>query len=432
MTARGSDKDYPDSYYAATRGEPVELSTMDGDTACDGCVVGGGYTGLSAALHLAEQGYDVVLLEARRVGWGASGRNGGQLGGAHVVLQPDLADTYGEDRARALWRIAEDGKQLVKDLIARHEIACDYVAGHMGCAVTAGDLAHFEEHAAFVAKHYDYPHYRIYDRNDTEAIAGTARYAGALFDPTAGHLHPLNLALGLAGAARAAGARLYEMTPAESVDAGAPARVRTAGGTVTAAFVLLGCNGYLGGLAPEIAGTILPADNYQLATAVLPAALAGGLLTNDACLWDTHLQVYYYRFSRDRRLIFGGGLGFPGREPADMKAVVRRHMLKIFPQLADAPIDYAWGGTFCNTFDQLPHFGRLSDTVFYAHGYSGHGVALATLGGQLMAEVVAGTAERFDVLAGLPHRRFPGGPALRTPILAAGMAYVWLMDRLRG
>ena len=200
---------------------------------------------------------------------------------------------------------------------------------------------------------------------------------------------------------------------------------------MAARFVLLGCNGYLDGLAPRIAARILPADNYQLATAPLPAELAAQVITNHACLWDTHRQVYYYRKSPDGRLIFGGGLGYPGREPQDMAAVVRRHMLKIYPQLSGVAIDYAWGGTFANTRSRLPDLGRLAPNVLYAQGYTGHGLALATMAGQILAEAAAGTAERFDVLADIPQPAFPGGPALRGPVLSLGFLYVWLMDRLR-
>ena len=422
---------YPDSLYAATAAPALEAPTLAGEVACDVCVIGGGYTGLSAALHLAERGYDTVLLEARQVGWGASGRNGGQLGAAQVDSQPDLARRYGPERARLLWQIADDGKELVKTLIRRHAIDCDFVTGHLGCAVKPADLDRKKAHVDFVARHYGYPHYRITDKAELEEISGNRCYQGGMFDASAGHLHPLNLALGLARAAVAAGARIFEGAPVEAIVPGDPVTARTAGGRVTARFILLGCNGYLGKLAPEIAPRILPADNYQLATAPLPAELAAEIITNDACLWDTHRQVYYYRKLPDRRLIFGGGLGYPGREPQDMAAVVRRHMLKIYPQLSGLAIDYAWGGTFANTMSRLPDLGRLAPNVFYAQGYTGHGVALATMAGQILAELTAGTAERFDVLAAIPQRRFPGGPLLRGPVLTLGFLYVWLMDRLR-
>ncbi len=422
---------YPDSLYAATAAPALTAPTLAGDVACDVCVIGGGYTGLSAALYLAERGYDTVVLEARRVGWGASGRNGGQLGAAHVVFEPDLSRRYGPERARVLWQIADNGKELVKRLIGSHNIDCDFATGHLGCAVKPADLDRMKAHVDFVARHYGYPHYRIYDKADLEEVSGARCYEGGMFDASAGHLHPLNLALGLARAAVAAGARVFERSPVEEIVRGDRATARTAEGRVTARFVILGCNGHLGRLVPEIAGRILPADNYQLATAPLPADQAAGIIANDACLWDTHRQVYYYRKSPDGRLIFGGGLGYPGREPKDMAAVVRRHMLKVYPQLSAVQVDYAWGGTFANTLSRLPDVGRLAPNVFYAQGYTGHGVALATVTGQILAELVAGTAERFDLLAAIPQRRFPGGPALRGAVLSLGFVYVWLMDRLR-
>jgi gamma-glutamylputrescine oxidase len=422
---------YPDSLYAATAAPALTAPTLAGDVTCDVCVIGGGYTGLSAALHLAERGYDTVLLEARRVGWGASGRNGGQLGAAQVDTQPDLVQRYGPERARLLWQVAADGKALVKRLIGSHGIDCDFVTGHQACAVKPADLDHMKAHVEFVSRDYGYPHYRILDKAELEAVSGARCYVGGMFDASAGHLHPLNLALGLARAAADAGARIFERSPVEEIAGGDPAMARTAEGRVTARFVVLGCNGYLGKLAPEIAPRILPADNYQLATAPLPADLAARIIANNVCLWDTHRQVYYYRKSPDGRLIFGGGLGYPGREPKDLAAVVRRHMLKIYPQLSAIPIDYAWGGTFANTMSRLPDVGRLAPNVFYAQGYTGHGVALAAITGQILAEVVAGTAERFDLLAAIPQRRFPGGPALRAPVLTLGFVYVWLMDRLR-
>ncbi|MEM7224089.1 MAG: FAD-binding oxidoreductase [Pseudomonadota bacterium] len=422
---------YPNSYYAASAAPSLEAPQLAGDLTCDVCVVGGGYTGLSAALHLAERGYEVVLLEAKRVGWGASGRNGGQLGAAQVDMQPELVRRYGPERARALWQIAADGKDLVKRLIEKHGIDCAFTTGHMGCAVKPADLARFEAHADFVAEHYGYRHYRVVGRDETAALSGTGRYQGALFDASAGHLHPLNLALGLARAAMAAGARIFEASPVEEFRPGDPVTVKTERGQIRAHFLLLGCNGYLGRLVPEIAGHILPAENYQLATAPLPEGLAEGVITNNACLWDTHHQVYYYRKSPEGRLIFGGGVGYAGSAPKDMTAVVRRHMLKIYPQLAAVPIDYAWGGTFANTLSRVPDLGRLAPNVFYAQGYTGHGVALATAAGQILADLVAGTAERFDLLAAIPQRDFPGGAVLRVPVLTLGFLYIWLMDRLR-
>jgi gamma-glutamylputrescine oxidase len=426
---------HPRSFWAATANPSSERPPLEGDRSCDVCVIGGGYTGLSAALHLAERGYEVVLLEAHRLGWGASGRNGGQLGSAHGKLQPELVDKYGADTARALWDLAEDAKALVKGLIDEHQIECDYTPGNTACAVTPSDFDFFREHVEIAVRDYGYEAYEIFDRTEIAEISGSSCYAGAIFDPTAGQLHPLNFSLGLAEAAARAGATLHEASAVTEITRGTSAgnsvEVKTASGSIRARYVAIGCNGYLEDLSPEIAGTVIPVDNYQLATAPLSEDLHARITTNGGSFWDSHAQVYYYSRSPDKRVVFGGGVGFPGREPRDLKPLVHKHMLNVYPQLAGVGIDYAWSGTFGATLSHLPDFGRLGANVFYAQGYTGHGVGLATLGGQLLAEAVAGTAERFDVLAGIPQRRYPGGAMLRTPTLALGFFYIWLQDRLR-
>jgi gamma-glutamylputrescine oxidase len=426
---------HPRSFWAATARASSERQPLEGDRSCDVCVIGGGYTGLSAALHLAGRGYEVVLLEAQRIGWGASGRNGGQLGSAHAKLQPTLVARYGADSARALWDLAEDAKALVKELIDEHQIDCDYAPGNMGCAVKPSDFDELREHVDLVARDYGYQAYEVFDRDEVAEISGSACYTGAICDPTAGYLHPLNLALGLAEAAVGAGAVLHEASAATEIiygnSPGEPAEVKTAAGCVRARYVVIGCNGYLGKLSPKMNATAITADNYQLATAPLSDDLCERIITNRSCLWDSHFQVYYYSLSPDNRLIFGGGVGFPGREPRDLKSVVREHLLKVYPQLARVEIDYAWGGAFSNTLSRLPDLGRLGSNVYYAQGYTGHGVGLATLGGRLIADVVAGSAERFDVLANLPKMKYPGGALLREPTLALGFFYIWLRDRLR-
>jgi gamma-glutamylputrescine oxidase len=426
---------HPRSFWAATANASSDRPPLEGDRSCDVCVIGGGYTGLSAALHLAGRGYEVVLLEAQRVGWGASGRNGGQLGSAHSELQPALVEKYGTDTARALWDLAEDSKALVKGLIDEHQIDCDYAPGNTACAVTPSDFDYFREHVEIAARDYGYEAYEIFDRDEIAEVSGSPCYAGAIYDPTAGQLHPLNLSLGLAEAAARAGAVLHEASAVTEITRGESpgdsVEVKTASGSVRARYVAIGCNGYLEDLSPRIGATVIPVDNYQLATAPLSEDLHARIITKGGSFWTSHAQVYYYSLSPDKRMVFGGGVGFPGREPSSLKSLVRKHMLKVYPQLADVGIDYAWSGIFGATLSHLPDFGRLGDNVFYAQGYTGHGVGLATLGGQLLAEVVAGTAERFDVLAGIPQRKYLGGAMLRTPTLALGFFYIWLRDRLR-
>jgi len=422
------------SYYAATANDLRERPALGGEARADVCVIGGGFTGLSAALHLAERGYQVVLLEAERLGWGASGRNGGQMNSGQRVGQKALEALVGLEEARRLWDLAEEAKATVRERVARHAIQCDLKPGNLLCAYKPGEAEGLARTADRLREVYGYDQSRAVSKAETAEMLGTARYHGGRLDMGAGHLHPLNYALGLARAAEDAGARLHEASRATRLDttdgAGARTVVTTAAGRVTADYVVLGCNGYLGRLEPRIAGRIMPINNYVLATAPLGEAGARALIRDDVCVTDTKFVVDYYRLSADKRLLFGGGETYSRRFPADMKSFVRRYMLRVFPQLAATAIDFAWGGTLAITMNRLPAFGRLAPNTFYAQGYSGQGVALASLAGKLIAEAVAGTAERFDVMARLPQRDFPGGTLLRWPGLVAGMLYYTLRDKL--
>jgi len=421
---------YPSSYYAATAVGVPELPPLEGTTSCDVCVVGGGYTGLSAALFLAERGYRVVLLEARRVGWGASGRNGGQLGSGQRKDQETLERMLGTALARQLWDLAEEAKATVRGLVERHSIACDLKPG----VLHAG---HRPEHARWQARYaeklreaYGYHEVRAVSREEMGEMLGTRRYYGGSLDTGAGHLHPLNYALGLARAALEAGAEIYEGTSVRGYDRRRPATVVSDRGEVRAEHVVLACNAYLERLEPRLAGRIMPINNYILATEPLGEERARSLIRDDVAVADSKFVIDYYRLSADRRLLFGGGETYTRRFPSDVKAFVRRYMLRVYPQLAEARIDYGWGGTLAITLKRLPHLGRLPPNVLFAHGYSGHGVALATLAGRLIGEAVAGTAERFDVFGRVPVPAFPGGVLLRFPALVLGMLYYTLRDRL--
>ena len=431
---------HPDSYYAATAvgvtdypefaGPEFAGPELAGEVACDVCVVGGGFTGLSAALHLAERDYDVVLLEARRVGWGASGRNGGQLGSGQRRSQAELEKIVGPEDARRLWDLAEEAKAAVKARVRRHGIACDLKPGLLRVAYKPGDATALAKQAATLQERYHYPHIRAVSRAEVAAMLGTTIYHGGALDSDAGHLHPLNYALGLARAAEAAGARIFEGAPVTGIGNGPRPSVATAAGRVWARYVVLACNGYLEGLERRIAGKIMPINNFVLATEPLGAARARALIRDDVAVADTKFVVDYYRLSADKRLLFGGGETYRRGFPADLKGFVRKYMLRVYPQLAEARIDYAWGGTLAITLNRLPGFGRLGPGLFYAQGFSGHGVALTTLAGKLIAEAVAGSAERFDVFARLPQPGFPGGTLLRWPAMVAGMLYYALRDRL--
>jgi gamma-glutamylputrescine oxidase len=422
--------DHPASYYVATANAMPAHPPLRGTLGADVCIVGGGYTGLSALLHLAERGYDAVLLEAARVGAGASGRNGGQLASGQRLGQRALEARFGRERAYLLWQLAEEAKSTVKDRIARHGIACDLRPGVLDAAHKPAHAEDLQREAEHLAERYGYPHIRYLPRDEMHRTLDTERYFGGVLDRDAAHLHPLNYALGLAEAALAAGGRIFERSTAIEVGAGRPPLIRTATGAVRARFVVLAMNGHLGRLVPPLAGRIMPINNFIIATAPLGGERARALIRDDVAVADTRFVVDYFRLSSDHRLLFGGGESYTARLPANLQKIVRRRMLKVFPQLAAVPIDYAWGGTLAITRSRLPHFARLSPEILVAHGYSGQGIGLATLAGKLIAEAIAGTAERFDVMADLQVPPFPGGTLLRWPALVLGMLYYSLRDRL--
>jgi gamma-glutamylputrescine oxidase len=427
---RESDS-YPPSYYLATAKGLAEPTPLKGDARCDVCIVGGGYTGISTALHLAERGYKAMVLEAHRIGWGASGRNGGQLNGGQRVSPEVMADIVGKERARVLWDLGEAAKHQVKQRIARHAIDCDLKPGVISAAIKPADARHYQDHAYFMRDDYGYAHIRALSREELRAEVASDRYHGGYLDSDAAHLHPLNYVLGLARAARAAGAVIHEETAAlEIIRRDGKPGLRTAAGEVIADYLVLAGNGHLGNLEPRIAPLVMPINNFIIATEPLGEARAKALIANDVAVADSKHVIDYYRLSADRRLLFGGGETYRMDYPEDIAAVVRPCMLKVFPQLADVKIDYAWGGKVAITMNRLPAFGRLSGDILYAQGFSGQGVALTTLAGQVMAEAVAGQAERFDVMAAIPTPRFPGGTLLRWPSLVVGMLYYSLKDRL--
>ncbi len=419
-----------ESYYAATVKGLKERPALTGRIDCDVCVVGGGFTGLSTALHLAERGFDTVLLEAERLSWGASGRNGGQLGSGQRKDPEEVAQLTSQEDSRRLWDLAEEAKALVKDLIARHGIDCDLKPGILSAAYKPAHAGEFQAYAEMLRRDFDYQEIRSVSREEMAEMLGSAIYHGGCLDNGAGHLHPLNYALGLASAAEAAGARLFEASRVTAIVGGAKPLARSAGGEVQARHLILACNGYLDRLEPRIAGRIMPINNYVLATEPLGAARAKALIRDDVAVADSKFVIDYYRLSADKRLLFGGGETYSRRFPKDIKGFVRKYMLRVYPQLADVGIDYAWGGTLAITMNRLPDFGRLEGDIYYAQGFSGHGVALTSLAGKIMAEAIAGTAERFDVFARIPTTKFPGGTLLRWPGLVAGMLYYSLRDKL--
>lgn len=420
--------EYPASYYAATAAPLARFAPLAGETRADVCVVGGGYTGLSAALHLAGRGFSVVLLEAHRVGFGASGRNGGQVGSGQRLDQDVLEKLVGFTSAHRLWELAEDAKALLCDLIKAHAMPCTLHPGVAHACRSDAEVRAIHAYAEKLRRDYDYQQIEPLDRAGLRALVGSTAYQGGEVDWGASHVHPLNLAIGLAQAAARAGVRIFEASPVQRIDPGAKPVVHSDQGRVQADHVILACNGYLGGLEPKVAARVMPINNFIIATEPL-GTRARDILAKPVAVADSRFVVNYWRLSDDNRLLFGGGESYGYRFP-DIIRTVRKPMLQVYPQLADTRIDYAWGGTLAITMNRLPCFARPQPNVLSASGYSGHGVALATMAGKVMAEAIAGQAERFDLMAALPQPRFPGGPTLRAPLLVLAMTWYALRDRL--
>lgn len=373
----------------------------------------------------------MTLLEARKIGWGASGRNGGQLGSGQRKDQQYLEKKMGIADAQKMWQLAEDAKNLARQLIAEHGIDCDLKPGVAHPDHKPGYASNTRNYVDHLRKHYQYDAIDYLDQQAMAEVTGSDTYFGGSIDMGASHLHPLNYALGLAAAAQKAGAALHEDTVVESYLEGNPNRVKTSHGTVETDSVILACNGYLGKLEGRMASKIMPINNFIIATEPLDEATANSINPRDVAIADSRFVINYYRMSADRRLLFGGGENYGRNFPTNIESFVRKPMLEIYPKLADKRIDFAWGGTLAVTLNRMPHFGRLSNQgIYFAQGYSGHGVAMATLGGKIMAEAVAGESENMDFFGKIPTRPFPGGAWLRWPGLVLGMSYYALRDRL--
>ncbi|MGR3661661.1 MAG: FAD-binding oxidoreductase [Paracoccaceae bacterium] len=419
---------YPPSYYTATATPPEPFEPLRGEVKADVCVIGGGYTGLSAALHLAEQGVDVVLVEAHRVGFGASGRNGGQVGGGFNLDQPELERLVGEADARRLWDLSEEAKKLTRDLVSKHAPNAGYKSGIAHAEWQAGKVGAAHRHAEYLAEHYGYEQIDCLDGDAMRAIIGSPAYQGGTIDWGSGHLHPLRYAFGLARAAMAAGVRIFEMSHVHHLKRGSKPVVQTDRGRVIADHVILACNGYQRGLDRKVAVRVMPINNFIVATEPLDK-LAGEVLTKDIAVDDSKFVVNYFRLSEDKRLIFGGGESYGYRYPNDIAAKVRKPMLQVFPQLQDVAINYAWGGTLAVTMNRMPYFARSEPNIYSASGYSGYGVAMAGLAGKAMAQAIVGDAARFDVFSRIPASRFPGGPPFSHGLLVLAMSWYAIRDR---
>jgi gamma-glutamylputrescine oxidase len=422
--------EHVDSWYAASAGAAPFYTPLKGGTDADVCIIGAGYTGLSSAIHLAERGYKVVVLEANRVGWGASGRNGGHVGTGQRADQSSLEKWVGRETAGSLWQLGLDAVDLVCELVETHHIDCELGVGNLHMAAKASHALDLEHEVNQLTRDYGYTKASYLNREELAELTSASGMHGGMLDMGARHLHPLKYAHGLARVASSLGVTIYEQSPAVKWRDNAQVRVDTQQGSVTAKALVLACNGYLGKLAPTIAGNIMPINNFVIATEPLSPEQQRAVTRDNHSLSDSLFVINYWKLSGDGRLLFGGGENYTSRFPKDIKGFVRPYMLNIYPELADVKIDYGWGGTLGITMNRMPDFGRIGSRVFYAQGFSGHGVPTATMAGKLLAAAIDGDSEKFNLMALVPTHRFPGGTLLRWPGLVAGMLYYSLLDKL--
>ncbi|WP_027910075.1 FAD-binding oxidoreductase [Pseudomonas sp. URMO17WK12:I4] len=418
-----------DSYYAASRNPRVDYPALTDVVETDVCIIGAGYTGLSTALFLLENGFRVTVLEAAKVGFGASGRNGGQIVNSYSRDIDVIEKQVGARQAQLLGEMAFEGGRIIRERIAKYNIQCDLKDGGVFAAITGKQMGHLESQKKLWER-YGHTQLELMDERRIREVVGTDRYVGGMLDMSGGHIHPLNLALGEAAAVTSLGGAIYEQSPATRIDRGPQPVVHTPKGQVKAKFVVVAGNAYLGGLMPELAAKSMPCGTQVIATEPLSDELAHSLLPQDYCVEDCNYLLDYYRLTGDKRLIYGGGVVYGARDPADIEAIIRPKLLKTFPQLADVKIDYTWTGNFLLTLSRLPQVGRIGENIYYSQGCSGHGVTYTHLAGKVLAEALRGQAERFDAFASLPHYPFPGGQLLRVPFTALGAMYYQLRDRL--
>ena len=422
------------SYYAATAERGPSHPPLQGAGSCDVAVVGGGLAGLSAALELAERGFAVTLLEARELGWGASGRNGGQAIHGLACDQSTIEAQLGADAAQRVWDMSIEALDLLRERMRRHAIACDWRDGYLSLATSARMGRELQQWAEGIMRNYGYALQPIAPAELPRWIA-SRRFHSGVFDARSGHLHPLKYTLGLGRAAAAAGVRLHEQSPVQALKPGPIVRLSTPQGELAARHVLLAGNVYLQGIAAELEARIMPVGTYIACSQQLDDSLADSLIPSRAAVCDTNFVLDYFR-TTDERMLYGGRVSYSTVTPMHLAESMRRRMVDSFPQLHGAKVEYAWGGFVDITMNRAPDFGRLppaggyAANVYYLQGFSGHGLALTGLAGRLVAEAIAGDAGRFDLFARLKHRPFPGGRLLRTPALVLGMAYYRLRDML--
>lgn len=416
------------SYYAATVNEVTDYAPLRGAQTADVCVIGAGFTGISTALHLAERGYNVHVVEANKVGWGASGRNGGEIIGG-ISGEEKIARHLGADRESLLWEMRWAGNDIIRERVRTYDISCDLKWGYLDVAIKPRHLRDQQTEYEALQKH-DYPHeYKLLSQKETADLIGTDAYIGALMNMGNGHLHPLNLCLGEARAANSMGTTIYEQSPVLRIEHGDKPRVVTADGSVTADMVVLAGNAYHF-IERKLRGSMFPMNSFIITTQPLTATQASAINPKDLAVCDPNFVLEYFRLTADKRLLFGGRCNYFGDDPEAIRQKLVPKMLRIYPQLAATRIDYAWGGKVGIPFNRVPQLGKISSNIFYSQGYSGHGVNVTHLAGQIMADAVAGTFERFDVFANIDPVFIPGAHRLNKQMVALGILYYQIKDRL--
>jgi gamma-glutamylputrescine oxidase len=428
-TSDNGNPGHTGSWYAFSANDKRVRPTLEGDVEADVCIIGAGFTGISAALELCERGFSVVVLEATRIGFGASGRNGGQIVNGYSRDLETISRRYGSDKAVKLGAMSLEGGDIIRERVTKYNIACDLVEGGFFAAFTPKQIKEMEAHKANWEKH-GHTGLEMVSKTEVGTYVKSDRYAGGMIDRMGGHIHPLNLVLGEAAAVESLGGRIFENSRVIAVEQGKSPAVRTEKGSVSAKYVLVCGNAYLGKLLPQIGDRMMPVSSQVMATEPLDKDLIEELLPANYCVEDANYILDYYRRTSDNRLLYGGGIGYGGSDPADLTGVIRPNMLKTFPQLANTKIDFAWSGNFALTLTRIPHMGKLSENVFFSHGDSGHGVTTTHLLGKILGEAVAGHAERFDVWSSLPNFPFPGGKTFRVPLTMLGAWWYGLRDRL--
>lgn len=420
---------YPQSYYAASANPVPARPELEGETQTDVCIIGAGYTGLSTALFLLENGFKVTVVEAAKVGFGASGRNGGQIVNSYSRDIDVIERTVGPKQAQLLGQMAFEGGRIIRERIAKYDIKCDLKDGGVFAAFTAKQMGHLESQKKLWER-YGHTQLELLDSKRIREVVASENYIGGMLDMSGGHIHPLNLALGEAAAVESLGGVIHEQSPAIRVERGDKPVVYTPKGSVKAKFVVVAGNAYLGNLLPELMAKSMPCGTQVITTEPLSDEMARSLLPQDYCVEDCNYLLDYFRLSGDNRLIYGGGVVYGARDPSNIEAIIRPKMLKTFPQLKNVKIDFAWTGNFLLTLSRLPQVGRLGDNIYYSQGCSGHGVTYTHLAGKVLAEALRGQAERFDAFASLPHYPFPGGHLFQVPFSALGAWYYSLRDKL--